>query len=100
LKEQGWHRRGVESDSLLAVNFYNSNNDNRSELRAICLEVREIRRAFLALAFRSLDVMQTTLFIYVLSILVMIGGGVCGSTITQVFLLTFSGVIVILSVNI
>jgi hypothetical protein len=46
----------IESDSLLAVNFYNSNDDNRSELRAIYQEVREIRRAFLALAFRSLDV--------------------------------------------
>jgi hypothetical protein len=30
----------------VAVNFCNSDDDNRSELRAICQEVGEIRRAF------------------------------------------------------
>ena len=30
----------------MAVNFCNSDDDNRSELRAICQEIREIRRAF------------------------------------------------------
>jgi hypothetical protein len=45
-QERGYLRVIIESDPLLAVNFCNSNDDNRSELRAICQEVREIRRAF------------------------------------------------------
>jgi ribonuclease HI len=44
--EKGYLRVIIESDSLLAVNFCNSNDDNRSKLRAICQEVREILRAF------------------------------------------------------
>jgi ribonuclease HI len=44
--ERGYTHIIIESDSQVAVNFCNSDDDNRSELRAICQEVREIRRAF------------------------------------------------------
>jgi ribonuclease HI len=45
-QERGYTCIIIESDSQVAVNFCNSDDDNRSELRAICQEVREIRRAF------------------------------------------------------
>jgi hypothetical protein len=45
-QERGYLRVIIESNSLLAVNFSNSNDDNRSELRAIFQEVREIRGPF------------------------------------------------------
>jgi hypothetical protein len=36
----------IESDSLMAVNLCNADDQNRSKLRAIVQEIRDITRAF------------------------------------------------------
>jgi ribonuclease HI len=44
--ERGYKYVIIESDSQLVVNLCNGGNHNRSEIMAICQEVREIGRAF------------------------------------------------------
>jgi hypothetical protein len=44
--ERNYDRVIIESDSQMAVNLCNANDQNRSELMPICQEISEIKRAF------------------------------------------------------
>jgi ribonuclease HI len=45
-QERGYVHVVIESDSLMAVNLCNADDQNRSKLRTIVQEIRDIRRAF------------------------------------------------------
>jgi hypothetical protein len=76
----------IESDSQVAANFCNSDDDNRLELRSI----REIRRAFTS--FSILVVRRdgnNAAHTYVINkLLVVIAGDASGSIVTQIFSVT------------
>jgi ribonuclease HI len=83
--ERGYTNIIIESDAKEVVRLCDE-ADDRSEIMAICQDIREIKRAFNSCSIS-----------FVLNKLALIGGDACGLIITQVFSVTLYRVIVILS---